>query len=144
MTVRFLKLRVEQVEMPGGNLAVREIVEHPGGVGIVAVTDEDEIILVKQFRKTCRKRQYMRCLQGSWIIMRTIEHAEFVSLAKRPVTVLKILIILDLCIHPRFADEVTHLYLATGLTKGENHLDPDEYLDVEFIPIDDVKKNDYG
>ena len=41
---------------------------------------------------------------------------------------------------PGFADEVTHLYLATGLTKGENHLDPDEYLDVEFIPIDDVKK----
>ena len=36
---KILKLRVEQVEMPGGNLAVREIVEHPGGVGIVAVTD---------------------------------------------------------------------------------------------------------
>ena len=106
---KILKLRVEQVEMPGGNLAVREIVEHPGGVGIVAVTDEDEIILVKQFRKTCRKRQYMRCLQGSWIIMRTIEHAEFVSLAKRPVTVLKILIILDLCIHP--LDLLTRLHI---------------------------------
>ena len=55
---KILKLRVEQVEMPGGNLAVREIVEHPGGVGIVAVTDEDEIILVKQFRKPVEKAIY--------------------------------------------------------------------------------------
>ena len=44
--------------MPDGSVATRELVEHPGGVGIVAITDKDEIILVEQYRKPLDKAIY--------------------------------------------------------------------------------------
>lgn len=137
---KILKLRVEQVEMPGGNLAVREIVEHPGGVGIVAVTDEDEIILVKQFRKPVEKAIY-EVPAGKLDNNEDHRACGIRELSEETGYSAENFDYLGFMYpSPGFADEVTHLYLATGLTKGENHLDPDEYLDVEFIPIDDVKK----
>lgn len=48
---KIINLRVDEVQLPSGKKALREIVEHNGGVGIVAVNDKKEIILVKQFRK---------------------------------------------------------------------------------------------
>ena len=46
---RIIKVKVDKVEMPDGSTSTRELVEHPGGVGIVALTGNDEIILVKQY-----------------------------------------------------------------------------------------------
>ncbi|MFP4662148.1 MAG: NUDIX hydrolase [Halanaerobiales bacterium] len=48
---RILKLRVDQVSIPNGNKAEREIVEHSGGVCILALTKNNNILLVEQFRK---------------------------------------------------------------------------------------------
>jgi len=48
---RIITVKVEEVEMPDGKLASREIVKHPGGVGVVALTDDNKIIMVKQYRK---------------------------------------------------------------------------------------------
>ena len=48
---RIIKVSVEEVELPNGETGHREIVNHPGGVGIVAVNNNDEIYLVEQFRK---------------------------------------------------------------------------------------------
>ena len=47
---RLLRLRVDQVTLPDGAAAVREVVEHPGGVCAVALTDEGEVLLVHQYR----------------------------------------------------------------------------------------------
>ena len=49
---RIITVKVEEVEMPDGKLASREIVKHPGGVGVVALTDDNKIIMVKQYRKS--------------------------------------------------------------------------------------------
>ncbi len=133
---RIVRLRVDMVEMPGGNLASREIIEHPGGVGIVAVTNDDEIILVKQFRKPLEKSIYevpagklengedhRLCGLRELSEETGYEAGSFEYLG-------------HMYPSPGFADEVTHLYLATDLKKGEAHLDPDEYLDIEHIPVD--------
>ena len=55
---KIVTLNVDKVEMPDGKVATRELVKHPGGVGVVAVTDNDEIILVKQYRKPIDKAIY--------------------------------------------------------------------------------------
>ena len=47
---KILKMRVDEVELPNGNTATREVVEHPGGVTIAALTDNDELLFVRQFR----------------------------------------------------------------------------------------------
>jgi ADP-ribose pyrophosphatase len=46
----FIKVRVDEVRLPTGRTSVREIVEHPGAVGIVAVTEDRHVLLVRQFR----------------------------------------------------------------------------------------------
>jgi ADP-ribose pyrophosphatase len=54
-TGRAVKLRVDTVRMPGGRETTREIVEHENCVAIIAVDDEDNILLVSQFRKPVEK-----------------------------------------------------------------------------------------
>jgi len=44
------RVRVDQVRMPDGNVTSREIVEHPGAVGIVPVDDSGRVVLVRQYR----------------------------------------------------------------------------------------------
>ena len=53
---RAVKLRVDTVRMPGGRETTREIVEHSDCVAIIAVDDEDNILLVEQFRKSVEKK----------------------------------------------------------------------------------------
>ena len=133
---KVVKLRVDEVAMPDGKLAVREIVEHPGGVGIVAINEKDEIILVRQFRKPIEKviyeipagkldagESHRKCgirELAEETGMRA-EHFEYMGF-----------------IYPSagFTDEVTHVYYATGLTQGETNPDEDEYLDVECVPFE--------
>lgn len=44
------RLRVDTVRMPDGGSARREVVDHLDAVAVVAVTDDDEVLLVKQYR----------------------------------------------------------------------------------------------
>ena len=47
---RIIKLSVDTVITPGGREATRELIHHPGGVGVVAIDEEDMIYLVEQYR----------------------------------------------------------------------------------------------
>ena len=47
---RIINLRVDDIRLPNGNPAKREVVEHPGGVCVAALTDNMEILMVRQFR----------------------------------------------------------------------------------------------
>ncbi|MFC1864931.1 NUDIX hydrolase [Chloroflexota bacterium] len=52
---RVVKLRVDTVQMPGGRETTREIVEHSDCVAIVAIEDNDNVLLVNQFREAVEK-----------------------------------------------------------------------------------------
>ncbi len=142
---RIVTVKVDKVEMPDGSLSSREIVEHPGGVGVVAITDNDEVIMVKQFRKPIEKAIYeipagkldkgehhrdcgIRELEEeTGLRANSFEYLGFIYPS------------------PGFTDEVTHVYLARGLVQGEVHPDEDEFLDVERIPLNkalDMVMND--
>lgn len=47
---KILKLKKDEVTLPNGHLAYREVVVHSGGCSVAAITDNEEIVLVKQFR----------------------------------------------------------------------------------------------
>lgn len=137
---RIIKVKVDKVEMPDGSTSTRELVEHPGGVGVVAVTDNDEIILVKQYRKPLDKVIYeipagkldpgehhrtcgIRELEEeTGLSANVFEYMGFIYPS------------------PGFTDEVTHVYLAKELTQGETHPDDDEFLDVEKVPFERALK----
>ncbi len=137
---RIIKVKVDKVEMPDGSTSTRELVEHPGGVGIVALTGNDEIILVKQYRKPLDKVIYeipagkldpgehhrtcgIRELEEeTGLSAKVFDYMGFIYPS------------------PGFTDEVTHVYLAKELTQGETHPDDDEFLDVEKVPFERALK----
>lgn len=47
---RIINLRVDEARLPNGAKATREVIEHPGGVCVAALTDEGELLFVRQFR----------------------------------------------------------------------------------------------
>ena len=50
-TGKVISLKVDTVEIENKGYQKREIVEHPGAVAIVALTDDNKVVLIKQFRK---------------------------------------------------------------------------------------------
>lgn len=51
-----LALRADEVSMPGGRRARREVVEHPGAVAVVALDDADQVVLIRQYRYPLDRR----------------------------------------------------------------------------------------
>lgn len=47
---RIIRLKVDSVELPSGHRTEREVVEHPGAVGILPIHDDGRMVLVRQFR----------------------------------------------------------------------------------------------
>lgn len=135
---RIITVKVDKVSMPDGKLAERELVLHPGGVGVVALTKENKVILVKQYRKPLDKAIYEipagKLDKGEEPITCAIrELSEETGLSAEKFTYLGFIYP-----SPGFTDEVTHMYLATGLSQGDTHPDDDEYLDVEEVSLVEV------
>ncbi|MEN6459836.1 MAG: NUDIX hydrolase [Syntrophomonas sp.] len=134
-TGRIIKVRVDTVTIPDGKQSTREIVEHRGAVAIVAVYEDGNICMVRQYRKPVEK-VLLEIPAG------TMENNEDpLECAKRELaeeTGLraehweKILFYYSA---PGFSDERLYLYLATGLTAGVTNLDSDEFIEVEKIPL---------
>lgn len=133
---KIIDVRVDTVSLPNGEIAQRDIVKHPGGVGIVAVTDDDKIIMVKQFRKPIERVIYeipagkLDCGEDIEVCGRRELMEETGAAAER------FEYLGYIYPSPGFDDEVTHIFLATGLKMGERHLDDDEFLDVEYFTKD--------
>ncbi len=51
---RVISVRSDTVRMPGGAIAVRDVVEHPGAVGVVVLDDDDRLIMIRQYRHPVR------------------------------------------------------------------------------------------
>ncbi|MFA6988707.1 MAG: NUDIX hydrolase [Candidatus Gastranaerophilaceae bacterium] len=49
-TGKIIKVRRDDAKLPDGQIRFREVVEHPGGVVIVPITDDDKVVLIKQWR----------------------------------------------------------------------------------------------
>jgi len=125
---RLLTVHDDTVETADGNLAGREIVEHPGAVAVVATDPEGRVILVRKWRHAVGRalweipagtltpgeepesaaRRELAEETGY-----TAEHWE--RLASGPVA-------------PGYSAEILHLFAARGLTPGEAHTDPDEHV----------------
>jgi len=135
---RIFNVEVLDVELPDGKKGYRELVNHPGGVGIVALTDDNKILMVRQYRKPIEKdiieipagklekgEDPLVCGKRELEEETGYRAKEFVSLGY-------------LYPSPGFANEVTHLYLAWGLEKGNVNPDEDEYLDILELSVNDI------
>lgn len=133
---RIVDLRVDTVLLPDGKESTREIVKHAEAVAVIAVDEEKNIYLVKQYRKPVEKV----LLEIPAGIMDKDE--EPLEAAKRELEEEAGLRaedwkkITSFYTAPGFTDEKIHLFLATKLVKGLINLDEDEFVEVEVLPLD--------
>ncbi len=134
----FLKMKRDIVSLPDGQHAVREYLEHPGAVAILAVLDDGRILLERQYRypiaqavieipagKLNTDEDPLLCAQRE-LQEETGYTAKHWSKIRR--------------IHPviSYSTEFIDIYLAEGLSPGPARLDEEEFLDVFAAPLEEL------
>lgn len=133
---RIIKVHNDIVELPNGAKANREVVDHPGGVMIAPMTDDDELIFVRQFRYP-HKRVVLELPAGKLEYGENPLEAGIRELSEEVgATAEKIVPLGKIIPTPAYCGEVIYMYCASSLKFGEQHLDEDEFLEIEKIPLD--------
>jgi ADP-ribose pyrophosphatase len=136
---RIVKLSLEEVRLPNGNVVTLELIRHPGAAAVVPLDGDGNVILVRQYRHAT----------GSWLLevpagkldhpgespedcaMREVEEetgyraGRLVPLGWMWTT-------------PGFTNEKIWLYMALDLTPSRANLQADEVLSVEKLPFADA------
>jgi 8-oxo-dGTP pyrophosphatase MutT (NUDIX family) len=140
---RVISLRTDEVRMSDGTVVTREIVEHPGAVGIVALDDHEQVVLVNQYRHPVRR--YLDELPAGLldvagepaVVAAQRELKEETGLAAAEWHVL-----IDLFTSPGMTNEAIRVFLARGLSdaSGERFMPEEEEitLTVSRIPLDEA------
>ncbi|MGW0160778.1 NUDIX domain-containing protein [Mycobacterium sp. NPDC003323] len=135
---KILALRIDDVQMPGGNVARREVVEHFGAVAVVAVDENDRIAMVYQYRHPVGRRLWelpagLLDINGEPPVDTAArELREEAGLAAENWAVL-----VDVISAAGFSDESVRVFLATGL-RGVTRPDADDEeadLQLDWVPL---------
>jgi 8-oxo-dGTP pyrophosphatase MutT (NUDIX family) len=138
---RVVALRIDDVEMPGGGTAKREIVEHMGAVAVVAVDASGEVVLIHQYRHALGRHLWelpaglLDHDDEEPVVGARRELAEEVGLdAARWDT------LVDAAASPGFTDEVVRVFLARDLSEVDRDVQGEEEADLEIhrFPIDEA------
>ena len=129
-----------KVELPNGKNTSRDIIKHPGATAVIAFIDEENIILVEQFRLALNKNlleipagkldkgeEPIKCAkrelqEETGYIANNLEYLGAIATA------------------PGFCDEIIYLYKASNLTIGNKNEDDDEFTNVKIVNINKVKE----
>ncbi len=132
---KIVTLRVDEIALPGGGTAVREVVEHPGAVVVAAVDDEGYVYMVRQYRHPVR-RPLLELPAGGLepgeapLAAAARELREEVGLVADRWTPLG-----SFYSSPGFANERLYAFLAEDLTHVGSDPDDDEDLTVVRHPL---------
>ena len=135
---KIIKVKKDRAELENGEIVNRELVIHPGGVCIVPVTDNGEILMVKQFRYPFQT-VLTELPAGKLEFGEDHRSAGLRELKEETGATCEKFEYLGVC-YPSVAylTEKIHMYLATGLSFDKQHLDEDEFLDVIKVKIEDA------
>lgn len=134
-TGKVITLNVDTVRLPNGMTVDLETIRHPGAAAVVPVKDDGTVVLIKQFRHAAGGFIYEipagKLHSGEDPVhCASRELEEEVGYRAASFELLS-----SIFTAPGFADEIIHIYQATGLTKGQQQLDHDEVLDVIEMPL---------
>ena len=135
---RILSVHVDEVLLPNGNTSTREVVDHVDGVAVLALDDRNNVLTVTQYRyvfgKTLLELPAGKLDPGEDPLTGALR-----ELKEETGAVPDVFLPLGRIIPaPGCYGEVLHLFLARGLRMEDQHLDPDEFLNVERIPCEEM------
>lgn len=133
-----INLRVDTVSTPAGNTATREIVEHPGGVCVVPLDENGNVVMEWQYRRP------FDCNVFEIPAGKLIKGEDPLECGKRELEEET-----GLCAHrytymgkmlptPGFCGEILHMYLAQDLYEGKINRDEDEFMEIVRVPLGEL------
>ncbi|MBE5740548.1 MAG: NUDIX hydrolase [Clostridiales bacterium] len=136
---KILTLRNDDAELPDGRPCKREIIEHSGGACVLYV-ENDKVLLVKQYRYAYGESIYEipagKLEKGEEPILAAARELEEEAGIKAE----KLQLLYVMYPTPGYTNEKIYIYQAIGGEKVKAHLDDGEFLDVEYIPTEEVKR----
>jgi ADP-ribose pyrophosphatase len=139
---KVISLQVDEVVLPNGHTSKRELIKHPGAVADIAMTDENKIVLVEQYRKAL-ERTLVEIPAGKLekgedpLLCAARELEEETGYECKSLKLVQ-----SFYTSPGFADEIVHVYEARGLSKKENPagLDEDEFLNLLELTLEEAQQ----
>jgi ADP-ribose diphosphatase len=135
---KIITVNIDTVMLPNGITVDLEMVRHPGAAAVVPLKEDGTVILIRQFRHAAGGFIYEipagKLHPGEdpkACAARELEE-EIGYKAGR------LELLSSIFTAPGFTDEVIHIYKATGMTKGRQHLDRDEVLEVVEMPLQEA------
>jgi 8-oxo-dGTP pyrophosphatase MutT (NUDIX family) len=137
---KFLDVRRDRFRFEDGEEVDRELVGHPGAVGVVVLDDEEQLWFVRQPREAIGVPDLLEIPAGKLDVegegpleAAQRELAEEIGKAAEQWELLH-----SFYTSAGFTDEQCHVYLATGLSDAEADLDEHERIDIETRPLSEL------
>lgn len=123
---RILSVRKDDVRMSDGVVAVREVVEHPGAVAVVALHDDGQVVLVHQYRHPVGMFLYelpagLLDVSGE----APLEAARRELFEETGLVAADWSVLLDIYTSPGMTDELIRIYLARGISESVDRFQPE-------------------
>ena len=136
---RILDVKRDQVRLPNGHTSVREIIRHVGAVCVVPVTEDGKVVVERQYRYPIDR--VITEIPAGKLDSREEDRLHAAQRELREETGITADRWTDMGLYfpaPAYSDEKITMYLAQGLHMGKQHLDEDEFLNVSFVPMEEL------
>lgn len=137
---KIVKFYSDTMQLPDGTTAIWDFIEHKGAAAIVPVTENGDIIMVRQYRNA-PERYTLEIPAGGLNAGEDRKTAAIRELEEE--TGFKsgrVEHLLDLYTTVAFCNELIGIYYTEELTPAKQHLDPDEFLNVEVHSLSELTK----
>lgn len=129
----------DTIKIPNGNIAKWDYIKHKGAAAVVAVKDDGKLLMVRQFRNAL-DRETLEIPAGG---LNGVDEPTDIAAAREleeeaGYTAGKLELLISIRTTVAFCDEKIDVYVATDLKRSKQHLDEDEYLDVETYSIEEL------
>lgn len=138
-----VRMRVDHVEMPDGDLAVRDVLEHPGSVGVMVLDEDNRVLLLRQYRHPVGLRMWelpagLLDKPGEPLV----EAAQRELAEEAHLTASDWRVLVDAYTSPGISDEAVRIFVARGHAPAPGERTPGKHeefdIELRWVPLDEI------